>query len=116
MGDLSKILVILGEVRRRLVRILWVLGPLLGFLLTFQLQPVTLRSGPLRLPFAYPVPNLFGNITSQVFRAMTVWMLPPGVQLLNVGVGDSVVVQLEVGALLTLILGMPWIVHETAAF
>ena len=43
-------------------------------------------------------------------------MLPQGVALLNVGVGDSVIAQLEIGALLTVILGMPWIVHEVGAF
>jgi sec-independent protein translocase protein TatC len=43
-------------------------------------------------------------------------MLPPGVELLNVGVGDSILVQMEIGLLLTLILGMPWIVHEVGAF
>ena len=40
----------------------------------------------------------------------------PGITLLNVGVADSVVVQMEIGLLLTVILGMPWIVHEVGAF
>ena len=32
------------------------------------------------------------------------------------GVGDSIFAQMEIGLLLTLILGMPWIVHEVGAF
>src|SRR5215472_12634037 len=112
MGDLAKILAIVDEARRRLVRVLVVLAPIFGFLVTFRLDPVTLRWGTFALPFAYPYPSLFDNVTAQVFRALAAWMLPPGVELLNVNVGDSILVQVEIGLLLTLILGMPWIVHE----
>ncbi len=116
MGDLDRILGILGEARRRLFRLAVVLGPLFGFLVTFRLQPVAVAVGPLSVPLAYPVPNLFDNVTAQVFRALAAFMLPSNAVLLNVGVGDSVVVQMEIGLLLTLILGMPWIIHEVGAF
>jgi sec-independent protein translocase protein TatC len=116
MGDLDRVLAILGEARRRLVRIALVLGPLFGFLITFRLQPVALRVGGFAVPLAYPVPSLFYNVTAQVFRALVAVTLPANVELINYHVGDSVVVQLEIGALLTLILGMPWIVHEVGAF
>jgi len=116
MGELDRILSVLAEVRHRLVRIALVLGPLFGFLLFFELEPVTVHLLGLSIPFAYPWPNPFYNITAQVFRAMVAWMLPPGVQLLNIGVGDSILVQMEIGLLLALILGMPWIVHEVGAF
>ena len=107
---------VVAEVRRRLVRIALVLGPLFGLLLVLKLVPVSLRIAGRSVPFAYPWPSPFYNITAQLFRAMAAWMLPPGVTLLNVGVGDSVVVQMEIGLLLAVILGMPWIVHEVAAF
>jgi sec-independent protein translocase protein TatC len=116
MGDLDRILGVLAEVRHRLVRVLLVLGPLFGFLLFFELEPVTIPFFGVSIPFAFPWPNPFYNITAQLFRAMVAWMLPPGVQLLNVGVGDSIVVQMEIGLLLTCILGMPWVVHEAGAF
>jgi sec-independent protein translocase protein TatC len=116
MSDLDRILGVLAEARRRLVRVALVLGPLFGALLLLELKFVTVSIFGLRLPLAYPWPSPFYNITAQVFRAMVVWMLPPGVELLNVGVGDSIVVQLEIGLLLTLIVGMPWIVHEAGAF
>jgi sec-independent protein translocase protein TatC len=116
MGDLERVLRIVGELRRRLVRIALVLAPLFGFLLTFQLREFGLRVGGVNLPLAYPYPNLFDNVTAQVFVALRNWMLPPGVELLNLGVGDSVMVQVEIGGLLTLTLGMPWIVHEAGAF
>jgi sec-independent protein translocase protein TatC len=116
MGDLLKLLTILAEARRRLIRIALVLGPLFGFLLTFRLQRLTVPMLGTSFPIAYPLPSLFDNITAQIFGAMRTWMLPRGVQLLNVGVGDSVVVQLEIGLLLTIIFGMPWIIHEVAAF
>ena len=118
MGDLDRLLGILTEARHRLVRIAWVLGPLFGFLLFFELKPVALPIPGLgfSVPFAYPWPNPFYNVTAQVFIAMVALMLPQGVQLLNIGVGDSILVQMEIGILLTLILGMPWIVHEVGAF
>jgi sec-independent protein translocase protein TatC len=118
MGDLERILAVVQEVRHRLVRIAYVLGPIFGFLVTFQLRPISVRLPYLAgtVPLAYPYPNLFDNVTAQVFRALVAWSLPPNVQLLNVGVGDSVMVQVEIALLLTLILGMPWIVHEVGAF
>jgi len=116
MRDLDRILAVLAEVRHRLIRIAFVLGPLFGFLLFFELKPVTIPLFGVSVPFAYPWPNPFYNVSAQVFLAMVAWMLPPGVKLLNVGVGDSIFAQMEIGLLLTLILGMPWIVHEVGAF
>lgn len=116
MTDLQRILGVVAEVRRRVVRIGVVLAAIFGFLIVFELVPVRLDLGGFVVPFAYPWPSPFYNVTAQVFRAMVVWMLPSGVTLLNVGVGDSIVVQMEIGLLLTLIVGMPWIVHELAAF
>ncbi len=116
MSDLDRILGVLAEVRHRLVRIAWVLGPIFGFLLFFEIVPFRFGLFGYSIPFGYPWPSPFYNVTAQVFRAMVAWMLPPGVELLNVGVGDSILVQMEIGILLTLILGMPWIVHEVGAF
>jgi len=116
MGDLDRILGVLAEVRRRAVRIAVVLGPLFGFMVTFRLQPISPRVLGVTLPLAYPVPSLFYNVTAQVFRALVKLTLPPNVVLINYQVGDSVVAQLEIGAILTVILGMPWIVHEVGAF
>lgn len=115
MGDLERILHVVTELRRRLVRIAVVLGPIFGFLVTFQLRPFRWQFAGVSVPFAYPYPNPFDNVTAEVFRAMR-GLLPAGVQLLNLGVGDSIMVQVEIGALLTLIVGMPWLVHEVGAF
>ncbi|HEV2230565.1 MAG TPA: twin-arginine translocase subunit TatC, partial [Thermoplasmata archaeon] len=83
---------------------------------TFELRPFSVAFARATIPLAYPYPSLFYNVSAQAFLALKGWMLPPNVLLLNLGVGDSVIVQLEIGALLTLILGMPWIVHEAGAF
>ncbi|MGA7861134.1 MAG: twin-arginine translocase subunit TatC [Thermoplasmata archaeon] len=116
MVNLDRILSVVSELRRRLLRILYVLAPLFGFLVTFQLRFFRFPFASLGLTGAYPYPSLFDNVTAQMFRALVAWMLPAHVELLNVGVADSVVVQMEIAALLTLILGMPWIVHEVGAF
>jgi sec-independent protein translocase protein TatC len=116
MGDLDRILAVLAEARRRVLRVAIVLVPIFGFLLLFEIVPFRLHLFGYWIPLAYPYPSPFYNVTAQVFRAMVAWMLPPGVELLNVGVGDSVLVQMEIGLLLTFIVGMPWIVHEVGAF
>jgi sec-independent protein translocase protein TatC len=116
MVNLDRILAVVSELRRRLLRILYVLAPLFGLLVTFQLRFVRFSVLGIGLTGAYPYPDLFDNVTAQVFRALVAWMLPAHVELLNVGVGDSVVVQMEIAALLTLIFGMPWLVHEVGAF
>lgn len=116
MTDLRRILGVVAEARRRLVRIGIVLAGIFGFLLVFELVPFRWQVAGWSVPLAYPWPSPFYNVTAQVFGAMTAWMLPGGVTLLNVGVGDSLVVQMEIGLLVTLIVGMPWIVHELAAF
>jgi len=116
VGDLQRILELVSEMRRRLIRIVLVLGPIFGFLITFQLRLTEWTAFGRAWPIVYPYPNLFDNITAQTFRALEALMLPPGVQVLNIGVGDAVVAQVEIGALLTLVLGMPWLVHEAGAF
>jgi sec-independent protein translocase protein TatC len=116
MGDLDRILSVLQEVRRRVVRIGIVLAGIFGFLLFFQLRGFDARFLGVSVPFAYPWPNPFLNVAAQLFRLMTAWMLPPGVTLLNVGVGDSILIQMEIGILVSLVIGMPWIVHEVGAF
>lgn len=115
MGDLDRILAVVSEARRRLMRVGVVLAGIFGFLILFELVPIRVRVFGLSVPFAYPWPSPFYNVTAQVFRAMVAWMLP-NVALLNVGVADSIVAQMEIGFLLTLIVGMPWIVHEAGAF
>ena len=116
MRELDRILSVVSEVRRRLVRVGVVLAGIFGFLILFELVPLRLSVLGLSIPFAYPWPSPFYNVTAQVFRAMVVWMLPSNVSLLNVGVADSIVAQMEIGLLLTIIVGMPWIVHEAGAF
>lgn len=116
MRDLDRLLSILSEARRRLFRIALVLGAIFGFLLVFQIQLVSVPLGPLTLVLPLPIPNLFYNVSAQVFVWLKTYMLPPGVTLLNIGVGDSVFVEMEIALLLTVIVGMPWIVHELGAF
>ncbi|MCI4334327.1 MAG: twin-arginine translocase subunit TatC [Thermoplasmata archaeon] len=116
MHGLDRVLEVVGELRRRLIRIALVLGPMLGFLVTFQIRTTTVVLAGHRLWLAYPYPNIFYNVTAQLFRLLVAYMLPPGVTLLNVGVGDSIVAQFEIAILLTLVVGMPWIIHEVGAF
>ncbi|MGI0139844.1 MAG: twin-arginine translocase subunit TatC [Thermoplasmata archaeon] len=116
MGDLHRILTVLTEVRRRLFRLAIVLVPIFGFLLVFKIVFVPWTLGPISMMVPVPYPSLFYNVSAQIFGWLVTDMLPSGVQLLNIGVGDSVMVQLEIALLVTLALGMPWIAHELGAF
>jgi sec-independent protein translocase protein TatC len=114
MSELHQFFRVLDELRRRVVRILWVVVPLFGFVLFFKLQAFPVPGLP--FPLVLPIPSPFYNITAQVFLWFVHDMLPPGVTLLNIGVGDSVVAQMEIGLLLSLVLSTPWIAHEVGAF
>ena len=116
MGDLQRILSIVAEVRRRAVRVAVVLAGIFGFVLFFKLVPVAPVVAGRAVPLAYPWPSPFYNVTAQVFRALVRYQLPSDVTLLNVGIADSIVAQMEIGLLLAVVVGMPWIVHEAAAF
>lgn len=114
MSELQKLLSILDEARRRMIRILMVFLPLFGFFLTFQIDSAKVSWAPFRI--YYPYPNLFDNVTAQVFSWLRADMLPSSVILVNIGIGDSVIAQMEIGLLLAAVISMPWIVHEIGAF
>ena len=114
MSELKKLLLVLDELRRRALRIAIVLAPLFGFFLTFEIRWATVGGIPWGVP--YPWPSPFYNVTAQVFAWMRADMLPPGETLINIGVGDPVIIQMEIGILLTVAVGMPWIIHEVGAF
>ncbi len=114
MSELEKLFSIVEELRRRTLRILYVFAPLFGFFLTFQIKVARVPGIPWPVP--YPYPNLFYNVTAQVFGWLRAWMLPPGTTLVNIGIGDSVIAQMEIGLLLALAVSMPWITHEVGAF
>jgi sec-independent protein translocase protein TatC len=114
MSELQKLLTILDEARHRLIRILYVVLPLFAFFLAFRIQFFRLGGVPFAIP--YPYPNLFDNVTAQVFAWLRSDMLPAGVILVNIGIGDSVIAQMEIALLLTFVFSMPWIVHELGAF
>lgn len=114
MSELTKLLSILDEARHRLIRILYVVLPLFAFFLAFQIRFYQAPWSPFPIP--YPYPNLFDNVTAQVFAWLRADMLPPGVILVNIGIGDSVIAQMEIALLLTFVFSMPWIVHEFGAF
>lgn len=114
MSQLHQLLTILDELRRRVFRVLVVLIAIFGFLITFEINTTRVRGIPFRVPYPYPSP--FANVTAQVYNWLRTTELPRGVVLLNIGVGDAVIAQMEVGLVLTVAIGMPWIAHEAGAF
>jgi sec-independent protein translocase protein TatC len=114
MSELKALLGILDELRSRALRIGAVLLPLFAFFITFQVRWARVRPFPFVLP--YPFPNFLQSVAAQVVIWLQATELPPGVTLLNLGVGDVIIAEMEVALFLTLVVGMPWIVHEIGAF
>lgn len=117
MNELTKLFSILEELRHRVLRILYVIVPLFGFFIGFEILTFRAPGVPFAIPYPYPSP--FYNVSAQVFSWLKADMLggiPGGVTLLNIDVGDSIVVQMEIGLFLAVVVGMPWIIHEVAAF
>jgi sec-independent protein translocase protein TatC len=114
MNELQKLFALIDELRHRVLRILYVIVPLFAFFIGFEIRVG--RVGFLPFPVAYPWPSPFLNVAAQVINWMEGYMLPANVHLINLGIGDAVIAEMEVGLFLAIVVGMPWIVHEVGAF
>jgi sec-independent protein translocase protein TatC len=102
----------LEELRRRLFRI--AVGVLLGmaFSFFFGIHEVKISGTRLLLPLPDPDNNLALQLIGRVRRDQ----LPPGVQLAQLTPGQAFFAQIYVSVFLGVVLSMPLIVHEVAAF
>ena len=112
MSELEGISKHLEELRKRLVRIVIVIGGITAFLLMFHAEPIQINQFTLYYPTLEPVNNMAAQITNY----MRMNLVPEGVQLIQTAPGQAFFAQMYVAALVGVVAGMPVIIKELVGF
>ena len=102
----------LDELRKRLLRIVVVIGIITVFLITFHTEPIQVG----QITLYYPAPEPLNNIAAQIIKHMNENLIPQEVQLIQTAPGQAFFAQLYVAAIVGIILGMPIVVKELVGF
>ena len=102
----------LDELRKRLLRIVVVIGIVTVFLITFHAEPIQVG----QVTLYYPAPEPLNNIAAQIIKHMNENLIPQEVQLIQTAPGQAFFAQLYVAAIVGIILGMPIVVKELVGF
>ena len=102
----------LDELRKRLLRIVIVIGIITVFLITFHAEPIQVD----QVTLYYPAPEPLNNIAAQIIKHMNENLIPQEVQLIQTAPGQAFFAQLYVAAIVGIILGMPIVVKELVGF
>ena len=102
----------LDELRKRLLRIVVVIGIITVFLITFHAEPIQVG----QVTLYYPTPEPLNNIAAQIIKHMNENLIPQEVQLIQTAPGQAFFAQLYVAAIVGIILGMPIVVKELVGF
>ena len=103
----------LEELRRRVTRIVIVIGIITVAMLTIHLEPVEIVDG---LNFVYPTFEPLNNVAAQVTAKMKASLIPEDVELIQTAPGQAFFAQVYIAALVGLVLGMPVVVKEMVGF
>ena len=112
MSELNGIYTHLNELRKRVLRIVIVVGVIAVFLMTFHLEAVT-YSG---IMLYYPTPEPLNNIAAQLTDYFRINLVPEGVQLIQTAPGQAFFAQVYIAALVGLVAGTPVIIREVVNF
>jgi len=102
----------IDELRRRLLRIFATVIAITLFSFLFGFEKFHFGNLSIYLPY----PNPFDDIAALLIRKMQRDLLPQHVKLIVTSPGQAIVAQLYVSILLGIVLGMPMIAHQIAAF
>ena len=102
----------LEELRKRVIRIVLVIGIITVFLLTFHLEPINIGEFNLFYPTVEPLDNIAAQITNH----MKDNLVPKDVQLIQTAPGQAFFAQVYIAALVGLGFGMPVIIREFVGF
>jgi len=102
----------LEELRKRVVRIIIVLGIIFAFVISCHLYPIDVSGIHLYYPEIDPINNVAAQITSHMKKSL----IPEGVQLIQTEPGQALFAQIYVGALVAVVFGMPVIIREAVGF
>ena len=112
MSELEGINQHLEELRKRLLRIVLVIGIITVFLLTFHAEPIQVG----QVTLYYPTPEPLNNIAAQITNHMKENLVPDDVQLIQTAPGQAFFAQVYIAALVGIAVGMPIIVKELVGF
>ena len=112
MSNLESVNKHLEELRKRLLRIVLVIGVITMVLLTCHAEPIEIGE----ITLYYPLLEPQNNIAAQITNHMKQNLVPEGVQLIQTAPGQAFFAQLYVSALVGMVIGMPIIIREFVGF
>jgi len=112
MSELEGINRHLEELRKRLLRIVLVIGIITAFILTFHAEPIQVG----QITLYYPSPEPLNNIAAQITNHMKLNLVPEDVQLIQTAPGQAFFAQVYIAALVGIVVGMPVIIRELVGF
>jgi len=112
MSELNEIYGHLTEVRRRVLRIVIVVGVITVFLMAFHFEPIVYNEFTLY----YPTPKPLDNIAAQITDYFSINLVPDNVQLIQTAPGQAFFSQVYIAALVGLVAGTPVIIREIINF
>jgi sec-independent protein translocase protein TatC len=112
MSELEGINQHLVELRKRLLRIVLVIGIITAFILTFHAEPIQVG----QITLYYPIPEPLNNIAAQITTHMKATLVPEDVQLIQTAPGQAFFAQVYIAALVGIVVGMPVIIKELVGF
>ncbi len=112
MSELDGINRHLEELRKRLLRIVLVIGIITAFILFFHAEPFQVGE----ITLYYPIPEPLNNIAAQITNHMKFNLVPESVQLIQTAPGQAFFAQIYIAALVGVVVGMPIIIRELVGF
>ena len=112
MSEITEIYAHLNELRKRVLRIVIVVGIVAVFLMTFHLEAVTYGG----IMLYYPTPEPLNNIAAQLTDYFRINLVPEDVQLIQTAPGQAFFAQVYIAALVGLVAGIPVIIREIVNF
>lgn len=100
------------ELRKRLLRIVLVIGAITAFILTVHAEPFQIE----QFTMYYPVLDPLDNIAAQITNHMKDNLVPQDVQLIQTSPGQAFFAQLYIAVLVGIVVGMPVIIRELVVF
>ena len=112
MSELDGINLHFEELRKRLLRIVLVIGIITAFILTFHAEPIQVNE----ITLYYPTFEPLNNIAAQITNHMKFNLVPENVQLIQTAPGQAFFAQVHIAALVGIVVGMPVIIRELVGF
>ena len=100
------------ELRKRLLRIVLVIGAITAFILTVHAEPFQVE----QFTLYYPVLDPLDNVAAQITNHMKDSLVPQDVQLIQTSPGQAFFAQLYIAVLVGIVVGMPVIIRELVGF